>query len=85
MAELTSQQRAEATVLLIRKMFVEANQTAQLDSVEVRQLIDDVDTWAEANQTAFNNAIRVALRTKATTAQKAFTLAYVAMKRAGVI
>lgn len=78
-------QREDATGQLIRKMFVEANQTAQLDSTEVRALIDALDDYVEANATAINQAIPVTVRTKATLGQKALALAYVAMKRGGVI
>jgi len=82
---LDTTQRADAALLLIRKMFVDLDQTAQLDSLEVRQLIDDLDDYVEANQAAINTAIRVGLRSKATLSQKALALAYVAMKRGGLI
>lgn len=85
MAALTSDQRADAALKLIRKMFVEANETAQLTTTEVRTLIDDLDDYVEANLTEINQAITAGVRSKATAAQKAMALAYVAMKRGGVI
>ena len=82
---LTTEERQDAARKLIRRMFVDANQTAQLDTVDVRNLIDDVDDYLEANAQAINQAIRGPLRSKATAAQKALAVAWVALKRAGAL
>lgn len=44
-----------------------------------------VDDWVEANATAYNTALPVAFRNAATASQKALILAYVCMRRAGVL
>jgi heme oxygenase len=82
---LDATQRADATKKLIQKMFVELNQTAQLDSDQVRQLVNNLDDYVEANQTPINQAIDASIRNIATLPQKALALAYVAMKRGGII
>lgn len=82
---LDGTQRADATEKLIRKMFVEANQTAQLDTTEVRALIDAMDDYLEANASSINQSIPAGVRGKATMPQKAMAMAYCAMKRGGVI
>jgi hypothetical protein len=51
--------------------------------VEVRQLIDDLDDYVDANASAMNQAIRPGIRGKFTTEQKAYALALVALLRAG--
>lgn len=82
---LDAAQRADAATKLIQKMFVEANATAQLDTTEIAALVADLDDFVEANLTALNTAIRASVRSKATLQQKALALAYVAMKRGGLI
>ena len=52
---------------------------------EVRAMIDAMDDYLEANQSAINQAFPVAVRQKASLTQKALALAYVAMKRGGVL
>lgn len=52
---------------------------------DLRAAVDAADTWADANAASYNAALPVAFRTGATAAQKALVLAYVCMKRAGVI
>lgn len=58
--------------------------TSALSKVEWRQLIDDADAWADANASAYNTAIRAAVRSKATLAEKAVALAIVCLQRAGL-
>jgi hypothetical protein len=82
---LDSTQRAETMREMVRKMFVESNTVADLDTVEVRAMIDAMDDYLEANQSAINQAFPVAVRQKASLTQKALALAYVAMKRGGVL
>jgi hypothetical protein len=85
MAVLTSEQRAEAKDLFINRWIIALAQTAELDSTEIQALIDDEDTWLEANQVSANNAIRASIRSKARTQTKFAALAIVALKRAGLI
>lgn len=44
-----------------------------------------VDDWADANAASYNAALPLPFRTTATAAQKSILLAYVAMKRTGVL
>lgn len=44
-----------------------------------------VDTWATANASSYNTALPDPFKTSANAAQKNILLAYVCMKRAGVI
>lgn len=85
MAALTEEQRQDAMRQLVRKMFVEANETAQLTTTEVLAMVGGLDDFIEANAAAINTAIPAGVRAKATLAQKALAVAYVAMKRGGVI
>lgn len=85
MAVMSDADRADAARKLIRRMFEEANETAQLTTDEVRTLINDLDAYVDTNATAINQAITAAVRNKATQAQKAMALAWVCLKRAGAI
>lgn len=69
----------------IRKVFVGMNQTANLDTTEVKLLVDGVDAGLDAAASSINQAIDASVRTKATTEQKALAVAFVALRRAGVI
>lgn len=82
---LDTTQRDDAMRRLVQQMFVQNNQTAQLTTAEVRLLVDNLDDYIEANATPINQSIDVSIRSKATLAQKAIALAFVAMKRGGVI
>lgn len=84
MAVLPDADRKIAARHFIREVFVGMNQTANLDTTEVKLLVDGVDTGLNA-AASINQAIDVSVRTKATTAQKALAVAYVALKRAGAI
>ena len=81
---LDSTQRADTMRQMIQKMFVESNATADLDTLEVRALVDAMDDYLEANQSAINQSIPLAVRQKASLTQKALAMAFVAMKRGGV-
>lgn len=85
MAVLSDSDRADVALKLIRKAFVEQNQTANLTSAQVRTMVNDIDAWADANQVAFNQAITASVRNIATAEMKALALAWVALKRAGAI
>jgi hypothetical protein len=62
---LDSTQRADTMRQMVRKMFVESNATADLDTLEVRALVDAMDDYLEANQSAINQSIPLAVRQKA--------------------
>lgn len=50
---------------------------------ELTAAIAAADQWCEDNAAAFNTALPVAFRTKASTTQKAMLLAFVIMRRNG--
>lgn len=85
MAVLSDADRNDTARKLMQKAFGELNQTANLDTAEIRTLINDIDTWADANAVPFNTSITLAIRNKATASMKALALAWVCLKRAGVI
>ncbi len=85
MAVLSDADRKIAARKFIREVFVGLNQTAQLDTIEVKLLIDGIDGGLEAAAGSINQAIDPLVRSKATTSQKALATAFVALKRAGVI
>jgi hypothetical protein len=84
-ALLDSAARADATRKFVEAFFVGLARVADLDSDEVRTLVNDLDAWLDANQTAANNAITTSVRNKASTTTKFAALAYVALKRGNVI
>ena len=85
MAVMTSEERAEVSRKLIRKAFEELNQTANITTDEVLTLINDLDTFLDANAAAINNAITLSVRNKASAEIKALAVAWVALKRAGAV
>ena len=85
MAVLSNGDRGDCTSKFIHAYFVGLAKLADLDSVEVRTLINDLDVWLDNNQNAANSAITLAVRNKASTTTKFAALAYVALKRGGLI
>lgn len=85
MAVLSDADREDTTRQLIVKLFVESNATAQLTTDEVRTMVNDLDSYLDANAVVINNVITASVRAKATTTQKALAVAWIALKRAGAI
>lgn len=85
MAALTNSDRLDAAGKFVNAYFVGQAKVADLDSAEVKSLVDDLDNWLDANTAAANSAINVTVRTKASTTTKFAALAYVALKRGGLI
>ena len=83
MPVMTNEERADVSRKLIRKAFEESNQTANLTTDEVRILINDLDTFLDANANVINQAITLSVRNKASAEMKALAVAWVALKRAG--
>lgn len=82
MAVLPAQDRARVSAQYQR--------SASLGSVAFGKLalaaaVAAVDGWVEANQAAFNAALPVGFRTTATPEQKSLLLAYVVMRRVGLL
>jgi hypothetical protein len=85
MAVLDTTQRAAVTRVFVDAYFARLSLTADLDNLEVRTLVNDVDAWLDANANSANSAITAAVRNKASSNTKFAALAYVAMKRAGLV
>lgn len=81
MANLSSGDRDACVGRFVRDYFIALAKTADLDSDEIRTLVNDIDAWLDTNQAAANSAITLAIRNKASTATKFAALAVVAMKR----
>lgn len=85
MAVLSEADRREAAREWIKKAFRDLNVTANMTTTEIKAAVDATDDWCEENAAAFNSTLPAAFRTTATMPQKALMLAYVAMKRGGII
>lgn len=85
MAVLSNADRDDCVGRFVRGYFVGLAKLADLDVDEIRTLINDLDIWLDTNQAAANSAITASVRNKASNATKFAALAYVALKRAGVI
>ena len=59
--------------------------TPGLVKPDVKAAVDAMDDFLEANATAINNAFPQPFRGVASTAQKLTVIAYVAMRRAGLL
>ena len=82
MAVLPDLDRADAALEFIQEWLVRLGETADLDTNEIRTLINDLDASLEARKAAINGDITLAVRNKASNATKYAALAWVAMKRA---
>ena len=85
MAALSDADRQIATRAWIRRTFEELGGTATVTTVDIKAAIDALDDFLTSNETAINNAIPQPARGALTTTQKAMLVAYVAMRRAGVV
>jgi len=85
MAVLDNAARADVKDKFIRRWFVEAAQTANLTTTEIQTLVNDLDVWLDGNEGSANAAITAAVRTKAGATTKFAALAYVALKRGGLL
>lgn len=85
MTVLSDSDRLDGTVRLINKLFVDANSTANMDTVAIRAAFDAADSWADANSASFNTALPTTFKNTASVTQKSLLLCYVVMKRAGLI
>lgn len=85
MAVLPDADRQEVARTWVRKIFVELAGTANMSHADIKAAVDATDQWADDNATAFNAALPLPFRSTATTAQKTLLLAYVILKRAGII
>jgi len=56
-----------------------------LTKPDIQAAVSAVDDWAEANSASYNTALPQPFRNTASVAQKALLLAYVCMRRAGIL
>lgn len=84
MAVMNDADRKTAARALARQIFG-PEITANLDLDEIASMVSGLDDWVDANLAAINSAIPADVRAKASLQQKASALAYVAMKRGGII
>lgn len=52
---------------------------------QLKAAVDATDDWIDANAASFNTALPQPFRGAATTAQKAYLLAFVTMRRSGLL
>ena len=71
----------------VRAQFLRAftGQFGGMTKADVQAAVDAVDGWADANAVAFNQALPLPFRTTAGAELKAALLAYICMRRAGVL
>jgi len=81
---LTEAQHFEGARSWIRKFFVEPNDTATFDLDDLKAAFAAVDAWAD-NQASFVASLPEPFKSNSTAAQKSALLAYVAIKRTGLI
>lgn len=82
---LTDDDRFDAARQLIDKMFVQLAQTASMDLTAIKAAVDAADAWCDSNAASFNTALPATFKNTATLSQKSLLLAFVVMKRGGVI
>ncbi len=82
---LSESDRFAGTRAWIKKMFVEANETAIFNLDELKAAFDAVDGWADANQASYVASLPEPFKSGSNASQKALLLSYVAMKRGGII
>lgn len=82
---LTAGQRLKGTRAWAQKMFVEAGATANFNLDELKAAFAAVDGWADTNQASYIAALPEPFKSASNANQKALLLAFVAMKRGGVI
>lgn len=85
MAAMSNADRITAARNWVQRIFVEAGQTANMDGPAIKAAVDAVDDWVDANQTSFNTALPEPFKSTANLAQKSLLLAYVVMRRAGIV
>lgn len=82
---LTKEERIETSRAVALKLFVEPNETANLDTEELSGIVANLDDFFEVNQEEIDKNIDAALKNKATQEQKLQIFALVAMKRARML
>ncbi len=85
MTALIDADRIDTMQKFVRKIFVEAAATANMDTLTIKAAVDAADDWCDTNAAAFNTALPTTFKNTATLAQKSLLLAYVVMKRGGIL
>ncbi len=84
MAVLTEQQREQVTRKLARDLS-RVFEPVSVTRPDLREAVDAVDDWIDANAAGFNLALPLVVRQNLTAAQKARLLAEVIMRRFEVV
>lgn len=84
MAVLSDTER-QATYLAAMQLMSDQRQSCAITKAQLRAAIDAADDWADTNAAAYNSALPVAARNNLTAGQKALVLAYICMKRGGLL
>lgn len=85
MAVLVDSDRMLAARAYVQKWHVELNNPGNVNLDDIKAAVDAADSWADANATAFNTALPNPFKTTASLQQKTALLAWVILKRAGII
>jgi hypothetical protein len=78
----TAQDNREVAILLVVRDLTLGQGFKKSD---LTAAVSAADAWATTNATSFNTALPDPFKTSASTAQKNLLLAYVCMRRAGVV
>lgn len=85
MALLSDSDRQICARAWIEHLFVQAGATANMSYADIKAAADATDIWVDTNQSAFNLALPLPFQTTATLAQKSALMAYVTLKRGGIL
>lgn len=81
---LDSSNRAACNTAL-QRFFSSQASAVGITKADLRAAVDAVDDWCDTNATSYNTALPQPARGSLTVAQKNLLLAYVCMRRAGVL
>lgn len=82
MAHLTEVERARTWRAALRRLS-KVREPVAFTKQDLREAVDALDDFLEANAASINQALPTAFRTQATPGQKALLLSYVALRRYG--
>ena len=85
MAVMSDADRADATRIYVNQIYVRTNDRADYDTDLLREVIDAMDNYLNANQAAINAVLPEPFKSTASLEQKGLALAVTASKRTGVV
>ena len=75
----------QACNIALQRFFSQAALSVGITKAELQAAINAVDDWCDTNATSYNTALPQPARGSLSTPQKTLLLAYVCMRRAGVL